>query len=312
MISSRAVLISSSLRPSRPACRPGLSSRLVVSPGLSVPSLRSTCRVSARSCSIGSSRLVSSSRYLVLLSCRFYRYLGLPHPWRRREQATGTPAGLFFTRRFPQLVVICLVIRLSSSGRRIVSVPHRGGLGVGSSLSHPSGSSYSSPLSYLITERRRWCLSSFKQATTAWRPSPRFIISSHHLIPSPSWSVSSAVSSHASRWASRPHIPGHQRRRDENEASKRTRKNGEGTGTRNRGVGRDEGRNENGNTTGTGRWQHKNGKQASKQARATETYDAIMGKNKTPLILFRPTPSPWVLIGSPASISPPPPGRGMR
>lgn len=51
---------------------------------------------------------------------------------------------------------------------------------------------------------------------------------------------------------------------------------------------------------------------ASKQARATETYDAIMGKNKTPLILFRPTPSPWVLIGSPASISPPPPGRGMR
>lgn len=74
MISSRAVLISSSLRPSRPACHPGLSSRFVVSPGLPVPSPRSACRVSARSCSIGSSGSSGSSRHLILLSCRFYRY----------------------------------------------------------------------------------------------------------------------------------------------------------------------------------------------------------------------------------------------
>ena len=70
--------------------------------------------------------------------------------------------------------------------------------------------------------------------------------------------------------ASRPHIPGHQRVGGEDEASKRTRKNGEGPG-RETGEpvgakdGTSEGRNENGNTTGTGamkrgRWQ------ASKQA----------------------------------------------
>lgn len=151
---------------------------------------------------------------------------------------------------------------------------HRGGLDGRDHLiissSHPSGSSYSSPLSHLITERRRWCLSSFKQATTAWRPSPRFIISSHHLIPSSHpIPVMERLARRLVSWRLVGHLVPIYRvingGRDENEASKRTRKNGEGTGTRKRVVGRGEGRNENGNTTGTGRWQHKNGKQASKQ-----------------------------------------------
>lgn len=91
------------------------------------------------------------------------------------------------------------------------------------------------------------------------------------------------------------------------EASKRTRKNGEGPG---RETGEQDGaknRNENGNTTGTERGRNKNGK----QARTTKICDAIMSKNKTPLILFRPTPSPQALVGSPALYYPPPPGRGM-
>lgn len=142
-------------------------------------------------------------------------------------------------------------------------------------------------------------------------PSVHHLIPSSHPIPVMERLVRRLVSC-VSLGVSSPYTGSSTKDVMKTKASKRTRKNGEGTGTRNRGVGRDEGRNENGNTTGTGRWQHKNGKQASKQARATETYDAIMGKNKTPLILFRPTPSPWVLIGSPASISPPPPGRGMR
>lgn len=81
------------------------------------------------------------------------------------------------------------------------------------------------------------------------------VSSAHHLIPSPSWSVSpgrlvSCVS------------PGHlvhiyrviNADGTKDEASKRTRKNGEGPG---RETGEQDGaknRNENGNTTGTGRW----------------------------------------------------------
>lgn len=90
------------------------------------------------------------------------------------------------------------------------------------------------------------------------------------------------------------------------EASKRTRKNGEGLG---RETGEQDGaknRNENGNTTWTERGRNKNGK----QARTTKICDAIMSKNKTPLILFRPTPSPQALVGSPALYYPPPPGVG--
>lgn len=172
-----------------------------------------------------------------------------------------------------------------------------------------SGSSHSSPLSYLITERRRWCLSFFKQATTTWRS----LGSSSHPI----------ISSHPRHGASRP--PSRLMRlvgrlvpiyrvinegRDENEASKRTRKNGEGTGTRNRGVGRGEGRNEDGKTTGNGRTER--GGWQAKQGKGQRGHAAITRKNKTPLIPFRPTPSPQVLIYSPVSISPPPPGRGMR
>lgn len=203
-------------------------------------------------------------------------------------------------RRFPQLIIIRPVIVPSSSGRRIVPVPRRGGLGVGSSSSHSSGSSHSSSsLPHLITERRRWCLLSFKQATTAWRPlgsSSHPIISSHprHGASRPS------VSSHASRLASRTIPPGHQRVGGEDETSKRTRKAGTGNGTRNRGARRGERRNE---EPGRGRRISKQGRQRG--------HAAITHKNKTPLILFRPTHSPLAIVGSPASISPPPPGRGM-
>lgn len=195
MISSRAVLISSSLRPSRPACRPGLSSRLVVSPGLSVPSLRSTCRVSARSCSIGSSRLISSSRYLVLLSCRVYRYLGLPHPWRRREQANGDASGAFLYAPFSSAHYrsschLVLIIGAASTDVIISSSHH---LIRPARLTRPhcpiSSRSGGVGVCHLSSKQRR-------HGGHPLGSSSHPIISSHHLIPSPSWSVSPAVSSH--------------------------------------------------------------------------------------------------------------------
>lgn len=113
-------------------------------------------RASARFSFYRSARSISSSR-LALVS-----FLSLSRrvlsQFMAAKGATmgggGVRSFFFLVRRFPQLVVIRLVIRLSSSGRRIVSVPHRGGLGVGSSSSHPLGSSHSSPLpNHLISSR---------------------------------------------------------------------------------------------------------------------------------------------------------------
>lgn len=66
------------------------------------------------------------------------------------------------------------------------------------------------------------------------------VSSDHHLIPSSSWSVSPVISSHASRRASRPHIPGHQRGRDEGRSKQTNTQERGGTGTRNRGARRGE------------------------------------------------------------------------
>ena len=183
-----AVLISSSLRPS-----PRLPPRSVA-PGLS---FRSAPRASARFSFYRSARFISSSRHLVLLSCRFYRHPVGACPIHGGGLAAGAGnwdgGGIFFMRRFPQLIIVRPVIRFSSSGGRRPIVVGLTGRSRRCPLIISSGSSHSSPLPHLITERRRWCLSYFKQATTTWR-SPRLIISSHHLIPSPS-SYPSPVSS---------------------------------------------------------------------------------------------------------------------
>lgn len=106
-----AVLISSSLRLS-----PRLPPRLVA-PGLS---FRSAPRASARFSFYRSARFISSSRHLVLLSCRFYRHPvgACPiHDGEGSRQRDMAACGLFFSlvRRFPQLIIIRPVIRLFPS-----------------------------------------------------------------------------------------------------------------------------------------------------------------------------------------------------
>lgn len=182
MISSRAVLISSSLRQSRPACRPGSP---FCSAPRSISPLGSPC--------LGSF-LVLSFRpvHLVISSCSRVISIAIPSGLAPIHGGEGSDNGrwqravfFFLVRRFPQLVVIRLVIRLSSSGRRIVSVPHRGGLGVGSSSSHPLGSSHSSPLpNHLISSRNGGVGPVIFQASNDGMTTPRLILSSHHLIPS--------------------------------------------------------------------------------------------------------------------------------
>lgn len=266
-------------------------------------------RSSARFSFYRSARFISSSRHLVLLSCRFYRHPVVDCPIHGGEGSGNGrwQRAVFFSRApFPPAHYHsprhqALPIGIASD-RPVPAV----GLGIGSSSSHPLGLSHSfslvPSLPHLITERRRWCLSSFKQATTAWRS----LGSSSHLI----------ISSHPRHGASRPssrlmrlvgrlalYTGSSTSRRGERSKQTNTKERG-GTGTRNRGAGLGEERNENGNTTGTGRWQHKNGK----QARTTEICDAIMSKNKTPLILFRPTPSLRVLSNLRTSNKSPAPG----
>ena len=128
-----------------------------------------------------------SSRHLVVLSSRIRLsfFLSSSHPGsshsRRRNDDDGAGNGdggvRSFMRRFRQLVIVRPVIWFSSS--------------VGARSSRPpswrprwefpiisSGSSH--PTHCPGSSRRRWRLSSFKQATASWRP----LSSAHHLIPS--------------------------------------------------------------------------------------------------------------------------------
>lgn len=243
-----AVLISSSLLPS-----PRLPPRSVA-PGLS---FRSAPRASARFSFYRSARFISSSRHLVLFSCRFYRHPVGACPIHGGGLAAGAGnwdgGGIFFMRRFPQLIIVSPVIRFSSSG----AASDRCGF---------DGAVSTVPSHHLIRlvslvpiapshHGAEALVSVVFQASNNGMAVPRFIISSHprHGASRPPSRLMRLV------WHLVPIyrvINGD----GKDEASKRTRK----TGTRNRGVGRGEGRNENGNTTGTGRWQHKNGKQASK------------------------------------------------
>lgn len=231
MISSRAVLISSSLRPSRPACHPGLSSRFVVSPGLPVPRLVSRSIVP-----------LGPSRHLVLLSCHFYRYpVGFcPNSWRRRERQWEVAAcGLFFFS--------CAVFLSSLSFASSLGSPRRG---VGS-FPFPTVAASAWVPHHLIRSvhliRPHCPIISSHHGTEALvsvvceaSNDGMAVSSAHHLIPSSSWSVSPVISSHASRRASRPHIPGHQRGRDEGRSKQTNTQERGGTGTRNRGARRGE------------------------------------------------------------------------
>ena len=182
-----------------PVCRP----RLVVSLGP---------RASARFSFYRSARFISSSRHLVLFSCCFYRHPVGACPIHGGGLAAGAGnwdgGGIFFMRRFPQLIIVRPVIRFSSSG----------------AASDRCG---------------------FDGAVST--------VPSHHLIPSPSCSVSPAVSSHASRLASRPHIPGHQRGREGRSKQANTQnwdeKPGSKTGRRTERGRQDNGKRKNGTRT---------------------------------------------------------------
>lgn len=133
-----------------------------------------------------SARFVSSSRRPVIshsLIVLFYHHLIRARPIHGGEttttgQATRTVAWRSFMRRFRQLVIVRPVIGFSSS------------VGVRSSRPPPwrPRCEFSHHLIRLISpvpiasgsSRRRWCLSSFKQATASWRP----LSSAHHLITS--------------------------------------------------------------------------------------------------------------------------------
>lgn len=249
MISSRTVLISSSLRLSPRSVAPGLS-------------FARAPRAAARFSFYRSARFISSSRHLILLSCRFYRYtVGACHihgeGLAAAGQATGAAAcGLFFSlvHRFPQLIIIRPVIRVSSSGRRLIVpsppwgsalVPHH--LIRSAHLTRPQ-------LPHLTMEREAaWKRSpSFKQATTAWRPS-RLIVSSHHLIPSVMERLVPPSRLMRLGRASRPHIPGHQRgrggRSKQANTQNRDEKPGSKTGRRTERGRQDNGKRKNGTRT---------------------------------------------------------------
>ena len=194
----------------RPACRPG-------SPFRSAPRSISPLGLSCLGSFLFYRFIRFSSRPLVILSCSLAVFIAIPsglapiHGGEGSRQREAAVCGLFFSRapfspahyHSPRHQVLII-----GGGRPIV---------VGSTgrsrqcpLIISSGSSHSSPLSHLITERRRWCLSYFKQATTAWRSLGS---SSHPIISSHPRHGASRPPSRLMRLgrASRPHIPGHQR-----------------------------------------------------------------------------------------------------
>ena len=140
-------------------------------------------------------RFISSS-HLALLPFLSLSRRCLPHSWRRIGGGDGRQ------RRWRRGFSLRAVFLSSLSFALSSGSHHRGGLDgrdrlIVSSSHHlicPANLTRPPLPHHLITERRRWRLSSFKQATTAWR-SPRLIISSHprHGASRP------GVSSHASR-----------------------------------------------------------------------------------------------------------------
>lgn len=162
-----------------------------------------------------------------------------------------------------------------------------------------------------------WVPSSLKQATTsrhhgihpimAARPAHHLIHSSHsipvmerlacHLVGS---------SRHASRAGVSHDMPlgingtgrTKQASEHENPDGKTGRETGEPGGAKNRNE-------HNKKTTEMERRRNEDGKQASNEGK-TRTYDAITHKNNASHH-SRPTPSPWALVGSPASINSPAP-----
>ena len=166
--------------------RPARPSRPVVSvwlPGSLVP-LGFSCLGLFPALSLTPS---GSSRSLVVLSSRsliaLYHHPVMARPIhgggsKQRGRWRGGFFFFFLVRRFRQLIIV-------RSYHRVLVIG-----GVGSSRSPSwrlrrefpiisSGSSHSSPLPP-GPSRRRWCLSSFKQATASWRP----LSSAHHLISS--------------------------------------------------------------------------------------------------------------------------------
>lgn len=191
-----AVLISSSLRPSRSACHPG-------SPFCSAPRSVSPLGLSC----LGSFPFYRFVRFssrplgrLILFSCRFYRYHvgACPiHDGEGSRQRDVAACGLFsLVHRFPQLIIIRPVIRLFQSRWRLIvppppCEPRRLFLIISSARLVSLV-----PIATSSHHGAEALVSVVFQASNDGMAVPRLIISSHHFIPSPSWSVSPAVSSH--------------------------------------------------------------------------------------------------------------------
>lgn len=227
-------------------------------------------RSSARFSFYRSARFISSSRHLVLLSCRFYRHPVVDCPIHGGEGSGNGrwQRAVFFSRApFPPAHYHsprhqALPIGIASD-RPVPAV----GLGIGSSSSHPLGLSHSSPHCPISSRSGGVgvCRLSSKQRRHGG-PSAHHLISSSHPIPVMERLASASRLMRLGR-ASRPHIPGHQRGRDENKTSKRTRKAGAGKRDEKPGskTGRRTKRTQQDNGAGSMERGRKTSKQASKQ-----------------------------------------------
>lgn len=186
-----------------PVCRP----RLVVSLG-------SPCVCSFLVLSLRSFHLVIPSSRLILLSFLSSSRRCLPHSW-RRIGSWGRQLG--WRRAFLDAPFSSAHYRSPRHQVLIIggAAPDRCGFdgAVSTVPSHHLIRLVSLvPIATSSHHGAEALVSVVFQASNYGMAVPRLIISSHHLIPSPSWSVLPVISSHASRRASLPHIPGHQRR----------------------------------------------------------------------------------------------------
>lgn len=257
MISSRAVLISSSLRQSRPACRPGSP---FCSAPRSISPLGSPCLGSFLVLSFRPVHIVISSSRLALLPFLSSSRRGLPHSWRRIGGGDGRQ------RRWRRGFSLRAVFLSSLSFALSSGSHHRGDLDerdhfiissvrLISLIPHCPGSSWNGggigPVIF--------------QASNDGMAASRLIISSHYLIPSPSWSVSpgrlvSCVSSGVSHDTPGTSTSGRGGRNKQANTKKPGRV---GDGTRNRGARRGEERNDDHKITRT-EGRNKDGGQASR------------------------------------------------